>query len=97
MSLTAEEWLALPIEEGNRRGNELSPHECFRLRTECSMMPRGPEFYPNGPVKRKKLTQEEIQKKKENEFLVMKEFGMLPNDLTFEEWNNAGTPLNWKG
>ena len=39
MALTAEEWLALPIEEGDRRADELSPHEAFRLRTELSYWP----------------------------------------------------------
>ena len=46
MSLTAEEWLALPIEEGDRRADELSSHEAFRLRTELAYLPRGPEHYP---------------------------------------------------
>lgn len=36
MALTAREWLLLPEEEQKRRGPELSPHECFLLRTELS-------------------------------------------------------------
>lgn len=33
MSLTAREWLLLPEKEQQERGHELSPHECFLLRT----------------------------------------------------------------
>ncbi len=36
MGLTALEWLLLPEEEQKRRGHELSPHECFLLRTTYS-------------------------------------------------------------
>lgn len=32
--LTAREWLLLPEEEQKRRKDELSPQECFLLRTE---------------------------------------------------------------
>ena len=34
MALTAREWLLLPEDEQQRRKNELSPHECFLLRTD---------------------------------------------------------------
>ena len=33
MSLTAREWLLLPKKEQEKRGHELSEHECFLLRT----------------------------------------------------------------
>ena len=33
MSLTAREWLLLPEKEQQEKGHELSPHECFLLRT----------------------------------------------------------------
>lgn len=33
MALTAKEWLLLSEEEQQKRGKELSPHECFLLRS----------------------------------------------------------------
>lgn len=36
MALTAREWLLLPKEEQEKRGKELSPEECFKLRMELS-------------------------------------------------------------
>ena len=36
MGLTALEWLLLPEKEQIERGHELSPHECFLLRTSYS-------------------------------------------------------------
>lgn len=36
MALTAKEWLLLPEAEQQKRGKELSPHECFELRTTYS-------------------------------------------------------------
>jgi hypothetical protein len=38
MGLTAREWLLLPKDEQEERGKELSPHECFLLRTELAMI-----------------------------------------------------------
>lgn len=38
MSLTAREWLLLPEKEQERRKGELSPHECFLLRTDLEYM-----------------------------------------------------------
>lgn len=38
MALTAREWLLLPIEEQERRKDELSSHECFLLRTNLAYM-----------------------------------------------------------
>ncbi len=34
MALTAREWLLLPEDAQQRRKNELSPHECYLLRTD---------------------------------------------------------------
>lgn len=34
MALTAREWILLPQQEQEDRKGELSPHECFLLRTE---------------------------------------------------------------
>ena len=36
MALTAREWLLLPKEDQEKRGKELSPEECFKLRMELS-------------------------------------------------------------
>lgn len=36
MSLTAREWLLLPKSEQEKRGKELSPEECLKLRIELS-------------------------------------------------------------
>lgn len=38
MALTAKEWLLLPKKEQKERAGELSPHECFLLRTAYSMV-----------------------------------------------------------
>lgn len=38
MGLTAREWLLLPSDEQERRKGELSPHECFLLRTDLEYM-----------------------------------------------------------
>ena len=98
MSLTAEEWLALPIEEGDRRADELSSHEAFRLRTELAYLPRGPQHYPNGPKIRKKKvwTEEEKREYRRGEFIVFRDhFHTIPEEITFEEWEAAGNPLTW--
>lgn len=96
MSLTAEEWLALPIEEGDRRADELSPHEAFRLRTTLSYWPRGPEHYPDGPHILPKLTEEEKEKNARGTFNFLKSNGWYPEELTFKEWAEAGMPLDWE-
>lgn len=36
MALTAREWLLLPEKEQKRRNDELSPQECFLLRTQLA-------------------------------------------------------------
>ncbi|KSV60295.1 hypothetical protein ASU35_05965 [Acetivibrio ethanolgignens] len=38
MALTAREWTLLPKDEMEARQGELSPGECFKLRTELSMI-----------------------------------------------------------
>lgn len=71
MALTAREWILLPEEEQKRRGAELSPHECFLLRTELdyihfteeqkrNMSKEEREKFINPP----KLSPEESEKRK---------------------------------
>lgn len=36
MALTAREWILLSKDEQERRSKELSPHECFLLRTDLA-------------------------------------------------------------
>ncbi len=55
MSLTAREWILLPNEEQEKRGTELSEHECFLLRTELSMIHFSEE-------EKKNMTEEEKYK-----------------------------------
>ena len=93
MSLTALEWLALPDDERERRMWELSPHECFLLRTRYELMPRGPEHYPNGPLKERVLTGEELEKRRRSEYTILQEWDFIPEDMTFEEWVESG--CNW--
>lgn len=96
MTLTALEWLALPDNEREERKGELSAHECFLLRTTYAYMPKGPEHYPNGPLKRQEHTQEEIEKFWHDEFEVFKSFGTIPQDVSYEEWTRKGRPLTWE-
>lgn len=95
MALTAEEWLALPIEEGDRRADELSPHEAFRLRTELSYWPRGPEHYPDGPRILPKLTKDEKEQREKGTWKFFKKIKWIPENVTFEEWKKAGMPMEW--
>ena len=71
MALTAREWILLPEEEQKRRGAELSPYECFLLRTELdyihfteeqkrNMSKEEREKFINPP----KLSPEESEKRK---------------------------------
>ena len=70
--LTAREWILLPQEEQIKRGKELSPEECRKLRMELSI----PKFVTIGDGE---LTEEEKE--------VMHEFGTLAPDkhLTDDE------------
>lgn len=96
MALTALEWLALPEEERKRRGEELSSHECFLLRTVYEFMPKGPEHYPNGPLQRKEPTEEEMEKFRRDRFTVFRAWGTIPQEVTYDEWKGKGCPLTWK-
>lgn len=53
MSLTAREWLLLPEDEQQQRGKELSPHECFLLRTELSYIHFSEEEKRNMPKEKR--------------------------------------------
>ena len=66
MALTAREWLLLPEDEQRRRGGELSPHECFLLRTDLEYIHFTEEQKKNMPPEKreeflhpKELTKEE--------------------------------------
>ena len=86
MALTALEWLALPEDEREKRKGELSPHECFLLRTTYEYMPKGPEHYPKGPLKKPDPTPEDWERFWHSEFEAFKEFGTIPKEVTYEEW-----------
>ena len=53
MALTAREWLLLPEDEQQQRGKELSPHECFLLRTELCYVHFSEEEKRNMPEEEK--------------------------------------------
>lgn len=73
--LTAREWILLPQEEKIRRGKELSPEECRKLRMELSI----PKFVTIGDAE---LTEEEKEEAHTHKMLekVMHEFGTLAPD-----------------
>ncbi len=104
MGLTAREWLLLPREDQDVRGPELSPEECRKLRMELSEIHFSEEEKQSMSEEEKykfthprQLTEEEILNNKKSSFHVMRDlFGLLPKELTFEEWNEKGCPLNWK-
>ena len=81
MALTAREWLLLPKDEQEVRGKELSMEECRKLRMELSEV---------------HFTEEEKEKNSRSQFFVMQEFGLLPKNISWEEWRNRGFPLNWR-
>lgn len=97
MALTALEWLALPENEREKRKGELSPHECFLLRTTYAYMPIGPEHYPDGPLKKPDPTPEDLERYWRSEFEVIKELGIIPKEVSYEKWTKKGRPLTWKG
>lgn len=70
--LTAREWILLPQEEQIKRGKELSPEECRKLRMELSI----PKFVTIGDGE---LTEEEKEEAYTHKMLekVMHEFGRL--------------------
>lgn len=103
MALTAREWLLLSEDEQQRRGPELSSEECRKLRMELS------EIHFSEEEKRqmteeeryrfthpRKLTEEEKTKNAKRSFEVMKNFKMIPKEVTFEEWVVAGKPIGWR-
>lgn len=102
MALTAREWLLLPKEEQEKRGKELSAEECRKLRMELSEIHfteeeksqiTGEQKYQfTHPVK---LTEEEKERNSKGQFGILQEFGILPRDITWEEWMERGYPLNW--
>ncbi len=102
MALTAREWLLLPKDEQRERGEELSSEECRKLRMELS------EIYFTEEEKRqmteeqkynfthpKEMTLEEKEKRAKTDFERMKQWGLLPEEATYEEWMLRGCPLNW--
>lgn len=103
MSLTAREWLLLPKQEQQRRGKELSSEECFKLRMDLSeihfteeekmkMTDEEKEHF----IHQQQLSEEEKEKNARSSFDVMKQFGILPQEATYDEWKKRGRPLNWK-
>ena len=43
-----------------------------------------------------KPSEEEIRKSKESDLKVMKMLGLIPQQVTFEEWEKAGYPIEWE-
>lgn len=103
MALTAREWLLLPKDEQEVRGKELSMEECRKLRMELSevhfteeeklQMTEEEKYKFTHP---RKMTEEEKEKNSRSQFFVMQEFGLLPKNISWEEWRNRGFPLNWR-
>lgn len=100
MALTAREWLLLPESEQKQRGKELSPKECFKLRMELSeihlteeekqnLTEEERERFINPP---KKTAQEEIEAYNKTRFKVLKDFKILPENITYEKWIKDGKP-----
>ena len=91
MALTAREWILLPKEEQEIRGKELSREECRKLRMELSEI-----HFTEEEKHPRELTEEEKERNSKAQFHVMQEFGLLPKDITWEEWRSRGCPLNWR-
>ena len=97
MSLTAKEWLLLPEDEQIRRADEVSPHECFLLRTQYAEIHFTEEEKANMTQEERakflrKPTEEEILRSKQASFAAMKMF----DEVTFEEWQKSGCPVGWR-
>ena len=91
MALTAREWLLLPESEQKQRGKELSPKECFKLRMELSeihLTEEERERFINPPKK----TAQEIEAYNKTRFKVLKDFKILPENITYEKWIKDGKP-----
>ena len=95
MALTAREWLLLPESEQKQRGKELSPKECFKLRMELSEIHLTEEEKQN-LTKPPKKTAQEIEAYNKTSFKVLKDFKILPENITYEKWIKDGKPLNYK-
>lgn len=101
MSLSAKEWLLLPEDEQKRRADEVSSHECFLLRTQYAEIHFTEEEKANMTQEDRdnflrKPSEEEITARKHASFKAMKIFEMIPEEVTYEEWEKAGYPIGWK-
>ncbi len=103
MALTAREWILLPKKEQEKRGPELSPEECRKLRmelSECYFTEEEKEQLTEEQKYRfthpKKLSEKEREKRAKDELDVLKEWGRIPNGVTYEEWRRRGRPFSWK-
>lgn len=101
MALTAREWLLLPRDEQEARKNELSPEECFKLRMELSEIHFTEEEKEQMKEEEKysfihprKLSDEERRQNSQASFKFLQDHGMLPKEITWEEWRDRGYPLN---
>lgn len=101
MSLTAKEWLLLPEDEQKRRANEVPPHECFLLRVLYAEVHFTEEQKANMTQEERdeflrEPTKEEILSNKKDRLRQMKLLGIMPEEVTFEEWQKAGYPIGWR-
>ncbi len=81
MALTALEWLKLNTDERERRKGELSPHECFLLRTTYSMYDG---FNDVKVVGHREMTPDEEEKAAEDFFKILKETKVIPQNTDLE-------------
>lgn len=101
MSLTAKEWLLLPEDEQIKRADEVPPHECFLLRTQYAEIHFTEEEKANMTQEDRakflrKPTEEEILRDKKQGLKDMKFLGLIPEEVTFEEWQKADYPVGWR-
>ena len=101
MSLRAKEWLLLPEDEQKIRADEVSPHECFLLRTQYAEIHFTEEEKVNMTQEERdeflKLpTEDEILEDKKHGLRQMKLLKLIPEEVTYEEWEKAGCPIGWK-
>lgn len=101
MSLTAKEWLLLPEDEQIKRADEVPPHECFLLRTQYAEIHFTEEEKANMTEEERakfirKPTEEEILRDRKDGLRQMKLIGIMPEEVTFEEWEKAGYPIGWR-
>lgn len=89
MSLRAKEWLLLPEDEQKRRADEVSPHECFLLRTHYAEIHFTEEEKANMTQEERdeflKLpTEDKILEDKKNGLRQMKLLKLIPDEVTYE-------------